>query len=63
MTQEERTQLLHQLVQKQNNGGLKVKDRLAIPAQDMPQQDPAVRRRNVSEVAQEIGRASCRERV
>lgn len=52
MTQEERTQLLHQLVQKQNNGGFKVKDRLAIPAQEMPQQDPAVRRRNVSEVAQ-----------
>lgn len=52
MTQEERTQLLHQLVQKQNDGGLKVKDRLAIPAQEMPQQDPAVRRRNVSEVAQ-----------
>lgn len=52
MTQEERTQLLHQLVQKQNDVGLKVKDRLAIPAQEMPQQDPAVRRRNVSEVAQ-----------
>jgi len=52
VTQEERTQLLHQLVQKQNDVGLKVKDRLAIPAQEMPQQDPAVRRRNVSEVAQ-----------
>lgn len=51
MTQEERTQLLHGLVQKQNNGGLKPKERLAIPSQDMPQQDPAVRRSNVSEVA------------
>lgn len=52
MTQEERTQLLHGLVQKQNNGGLKPKERLAIPSQDMPQQDPAVRRNNVNEVAQ-----------
>ncbi len=52
VTQEERTQLLHELSQKQNNSGLKPKERLAIPPQDMPQQDPAVRRSNVSEVAQ-----------
>ncbi|MEN6335478.1 MAG: NADPH-dependent glutamate synthase [Phycisphaerales bacterium] len=52
MTQEERTQLLHELVQKHSNGGIKPKERLAIPAQEMPQQDPAVRRRNVGEVAQ-----------
>ncbi len=51
MTQEERTQLLHELAQKQSNGGLKPKERLAIPPQDMPQQDPAVRRSNVNEVA------------
>jgi len=51
VTQEKQTQLLHELLQKQNNGGLKPKERLAIPAQDMPQQDPAVRRRNVNEVA------------
>jgi len=44
--------LLHELSQKQNDGGLKPKERLAIPPQEMPQQDPAVRRRNVSEVAQ-----------
>lgn len=30
---------------------LKPKDRMAIPAQEMPAQDPHVRRRNVSEVA------------
>jgi glutamate synthase (NADPH/NADH) small chain len=52
VTQEERAKLLHELSQKQNNGGLKPKERLAIPPQDMPQQDPAVRRHNVGEVAQ-----------
>jgi len=52
VTEDQRKQLLHELSQKQNNGGLKPKERLAIPPQDMPQQDPAVRRRNVSEVAQ-----------
>ena len=52
MTPEQRKQLLQELSQKQNNGGLKPKDRLAIPPQDMPQQDPGVRRRNVGEVAQ-----------
>lgn len=51
MTQEERTQLLQELMPKHNAGGLKPKERLAIPPQDMPQQDPAVRRRNVNEVA------------
>ena len=30
---------------------LSAKDRLKIPAQDMPSQDPAVRRRNINEVA------------
>jgi glutamate synthase (NADPH) small chain len=52
VTEEQRKQLLHELVQKHNSGGLKPKERLAIPSQDMPQQDPAVRRLNVSEVAQ-----------
>jgi len=52
VTEEQRTQLLHELSQKQNNGGLKPRERLAIPAQEMPQQDPAIRRRNVGEVAQ-----------
>ncbi len=31
--------------------GLKTRDRMAIPAQDMPAQDPVVRRRNIQEVA------------
>ncbi len=44
-------QLLHELLQKQADGGLKTKDRLTIPPQEMPQQDPAVRRGNVNEVA------------
>ena len=34
-----------------NKDALKPKDRMAIPAQEMPAQDPAERRRNVSEVA------------
>jgi glutamate synthase (NADPH/NADH) small chain len=51
VTEEQTKQLLHELSQKQNNGGLKTKERLAIPPQEMPQQDPTVRRGNVSEVA------------
>jgi glutamate synthase (NADPH/NADH) small chain len=31
---------------------LKAKDRIRIPAQDMPTQDPAIRRRNIQEVAE-----------
>ena len=31
--------------------GLKTRDRMAIPAQDMPAQDPEIRRRNIQEVA------------
>jgi glutamate synthase (NADPH/NADH) small chain len=51
VTEQETKQLLQELLHKQKKGELKVKDRLAIPAQEMPQQDPAVRRGNVSEVA------------
>lgn len=51
VTEQERNQLLQELLQRQADRGLKPKDRLAIPAQDMPQQDPAVRRGNVNEVA------------
>lgn len=40
---------------------LKPRDRLAIPAQDMPSQDPGVRRRNVSEVA--LGYTEAQARV
>ena len=39
------------LLEKKNSGGLKTKDRLAIPPQEMPEQDAAARRRNVNEVA------------
>ena len=51
MTDSERRQLLHDLLQKQENGGLKPKDRYEIPPQDMPEQDPVVRAGNVNEVA------------
>lgn len=51
MTDEERQEQLQELLKKQATDGLKPKDRFEIPAQAMPEQDPAVRRRNVSEVA------------
>ncbi len=51
MTEQETGKLLQELLQKQNNGGLRPKERLAIPPQEMPQQDGMVRRRNVNEVA------------
>jgi len=51
VTQEERSKLLQELLAKKNSGGLKTKDRLAIPPQDIPEQDATARRRNVSEVA------------
>jgi glutamate synthase (NADPH/NADH) small chain len=52
MTSDERKQLLNDLLTKRQAGGLKTKDRLAIPPQDMPEQDAQARRRNVHEVAQ-----------
>jgi glutamate synthase (NADPH/NADH) small chain len=51
VTTEERKRLLKDLLEKKESGGLKVKDRLAIPPQPMPEQDAAARRRNVHEVA------------
>ena len=51
MTDEERKKLFDELLAKKNSGGLKAKDRLAIPPQEIPEQDAAARRRNVSEVA------------
>ncbi len=51
MTEEQRKKLLSELLEKKDSGGLKPKDRLAIPPQDMPEQDAAARRGNVSEVA------------
>ena len=51
MTEEERKELLASLEQKKRAGTLKAKDRLAIPPQDIPEQDAVARRRNVNEVA------------
>jgi glutamate synthase (NADPH) small chain len=52
---------LEELLAKQRSAGLKPADRFGIPAQEMPQQDPAVRRRNVSEVA--LGYAEVQARL
>ena len=52
MTSDERKKLLKDLLAKKDAGGLKVKDRMAIPPQAMPEQDAQARRRNVNEVAQ-----------
>ena len=49
MTADEK--LLQELIEKQNAGELKPKDRYEIPVQDMPAQDGVERRSNVSEVA------------
>ena len=51
VTEQETRRLLQELLQKQADAGLRPKDRLAIPPQEMPQQDAAVRRGNVNEVA------------
>ena len=51
MTDKERQQLLEQLLEKQKTDKLKPSDRYNIPQQDMPEQDPAIRRGNVNEVA------------
>jgi len=52
MTSDERKKLLKDLLAKKDADGLKVKDRMAIPPQAMPEQDAQARRRNVNEVAQ-----------
>ena len=51
MTENERKELLQQLLEKQKADTLKPADRYEIPPQDMPAQDPVKRRSNVSEVA------------
>jgi len=51
MTQNQRKRLLQQLLEKQKRGELKPADRYKIPPQDMPEQDPIERTRNVNEVA------------
>ncbi len=52
MTNEDNAKLLEELLNKQQAGELRPKDRFAVPAQAMPEQDATARRRNVSEVAQ-----------
>ncbi len=51
MTDKERQQLLEQLLEKQKTDKIKPTDRYNIPPQEMPEQDPTVRRSNVNEVA------------
>ncbi len=51
MTEQERTELLKELVEKKQAGKLTPADRFAISPQDMPEQDAVKRRHNVSEVA------------
>jgi len=51
VTDEAKRKLLEQLLAKQQQGGLKPKDRYEIPPQDIPEQDPVERRGNVNEVA------------
>jgi glutamate synthase (NADPH/NADH) small chain len=47
----ERQELLKQILEKYTSGQLTPAERYKIPVQDMPQQDPVVRRSNVNEVA------------
>ncbi len=51
MTENERQELLKELLAKQEAEELKPTDRYAIPPQAMPEQDPVVRAGNVNEVA------------
>jgi glutamate synthase (NADPH/NADH) small chain len=51
VTEEEEKQLLRKLQKKERAEVLKPSDRYNIPPQDMPAQDPAVRRGNMNEVA------------
>ena len=52
--------LLSSIEARKQAGGLKAKDRLAIPPQEMPTQTPAIRARNVSEVALGYGENQAR---
>jgi len=51
VTDKQRQQLLEELLETQKTDKLKPTDRYNIPPQEMPEQDPAVRRNNVNEVA------------
>ena len=51
MTEDQRQQLLQELLEKQKAGKLTPAERFKIPQQDIPEQDPVARRSNVNEVA------------
>jgi glutamate synthase (NADPH/NADH) small chain len=51
MTEKERKEMLQGLLEKQKAGTLTAAERYKIPMQEMPEQDPQVRRTNVNEVA------------
>jgi glutamate synthase (NADPH/NADH) small chain len=51
MTENEKEKLLKELLQKHKAGKLTPAERFKIPPQNMPEQDPIVRRKNVNEVA------------
>jgi len=51
MTENQRQELLRQLLEKQKSGKLKAADRYKVPPQEMPAQDAVERRGNVNEVA------------
>jgi glutamate synthase (NADPH/NADH) small chain len=51
MTEQEKRELRERLLEKQKAGTLKPSDRYEIPPQEMPEQEPSERIRNVSEVA------------
>jgi len=51
MTEKEQEKLLKELLQKHKTGKLTPSERFKIPPQDMPEQDPIARRKNVNEVA------------
>ena len=51
MTETDNKKLLNELRERQKAAPLKPAERFEIPCQDMPEQDPEVRRTNVNEVA------------
>jgi glutamate synthase (NADPH) small chain len=51
MTERERQELLQRLLEMQEKGELTTAERFKIPPQEMPEQDPVVRRHNINEVA------------
>jgi glutamate synthase (NADPH/NADH) small chain len=61
VTDEERREILQQILEKQARGELRPRDRYDIPPQEMPEQDPIARTGNVNEVA--LGYTEVRARL